>query len=160
MTLFNVIAYRTNGDDTCRGQVMDSTDSVCSIFNSTDMSETATHIAELKFSDTTTNRATSSYEISIIINGICVKDEIDSNWYNYNTELYDVAHTVLDELEALSKLELVAMKKEQVIKDANAKEANIKDEAAKEQLKIVQAKAKIIDDYNKLMMIETTVNND
>jgi hypothetical protein len=151
MTFFNVIAYRSNGYDTCRGQVMDSTDSECSVFNSTDINETATRIAELRFSETISSRATNSYEISVIINGICIRDEIDSNWFDYNTEQYDEVYDIIEELEAIAAVSLVAIKNKHVCNEALAKEAKIKADAEAEQARIAAAKAKIIDDYHKLM---------
>lgn len=151
MTFFNVIAYRSNGYESCRGHVVDSTDSDCTIFNSTSLAETADHIAKLRFSEIDASRATNTWDISIIINGICVEDAIESNWYNYDDNDYDTSCCILGELVTAATLSLLNVTQEHIQAEALAAEAKIKADAEAEQLRIAQSKAKIIADYKKLM---------
>jgi hypothetical protein len=146
--IFNIIAYRPNGDDYCRGCHMGSSDSQLETFHTEDVSKAAEFVAKKKFEDhINTEREVCNHDFIIILDGRVMHNDIDNNWApetdsdDENEEYYTVINGMHNSIDTI-----VAYLLQEKAKEAEA--AANKRKAQEDKLKREQ---KIIKDYATLM---------
>jgi hypothetical protein len=156
MNIINVIAYRSDGSDYCRGCLMGSSSSDLEIFNTTNIDEAIEFAAKKRVEDNHSEREYNSHELTFIIDGRVVSS-CEGSWY---PDGYDEDGTFekYDALDTYIRTNLERRVKE--IEDARiaaaalakqrAEEAKEKQKAAEKIIAAEKHRQYIIEEFNKL----------
>jgi hypothetical protein len=150
--IVNLIAYRSNGDDSCMGCLVGRSDSSIVFFNTTDIEEAIVRMARINFDDKFTEREVNSHDFVVIIDGYVVINEVDGTWYPDDTS--DEAYAKYDRYETDIRNGVAKyMKQMQDFKDKQDAAALFVLEKQKQQKLAYEAEQHrlyILSEYNKL----------
>lgn len=154
--IINIVAYRPDAVDTCRGCVMDRSSSDLRMFNTEDINEAAEFIAKIRLEEHDYGREYANFEIIVVADGrVIIAEADDSNtWNPLADHSDDDAYRKFDELTDIFK-ELLADKLQNLLNKKAIIQAKVAAEAELAKQKFKEAEAErhrqfIISEYNRL----------
>ena len=79
--VYTLIAYRENGTDSCRGCIIAQSDSAHKTIITENIDKIALEFANLNFQDKYSEREVCGWEVTILMNGMCIMGYVDDDLY-------------------------------------------------------------------------------
>lgn len=139
MTVYSLIAYKSNSVDTCRGCVMDRFDSDFELQTTTEESELVARWAQLLKRNRDRTRGEGGFDITLLING--ADADLESELAGDDWDAWEILNDLRNRLETEANAAYQALvAAEQAAQAAAAQRAALQAEAAREARRL-QAEA-------------------